>query len=46
MPHLEEWSFLEEEHSSSLSGAIDALRGSTLRLPLVAGAKASVLEFF
>ncbi|XP_078430356.1 QWRF motif-containing protein 2-like [Wolffia australiana] len=42
MVYLEDWSFLEEEHFNSLNGATEALRGSILRLPIVAGAKADV----
>ncbi|XP_020575463.1 QWRF motif-containing protein 2-like [Phalaenopsis equestris] len=37
---LEEFSHLDREHSSSLSGAIEALEASTLRLPVVSGARA------
>lgn len=36
---LEESGLLEKQHSNSLSGAIDALEASTLRLPLVGGAR-------
>ncbi|KAL5706853.1 hypothetical protein ACHQM5_024966 [Ranunculus cassubicifolius] len=39
---LEECSLLDREHSSSLSGAIKALEASTLRLPVVGGARADV----
>ncbi|CAN8288416.1 unnamed protein product [Cochlearia groenlandica] len=35
MDYLEEWSLLDKNHSSSLSGAIEALKASTLRLPIV-----------
>ncbi|WOK92343.1 hypothetical protein Cni_G01034 [Canna indica] len=41
---LEEWSHVEREHSSSLSGAIEGLKASTLRLPIVSGTKADILE--
>ncbi|KAK4258829.1 hypothetical protein QN277_005231 [Acacia crassicarpa] len=34
MPHLEEWALLDKDHSSSLLGATEALRASTLRLPV------------
>ncbi|XP_074562195.1 QWRF motif-containing protein 2-like [Curcuma longa] len=44
MASLEELSILEKDHSSSLSGATEALKASTLRLPIVSGAKADVLE--
>jgi hypothetical protein len=33
--HLEEWSHLDRGHSSSLEGATEALKASTLRLPVV-----------
>ncbi|CAF2216543.1 BnaA08g29650D [Brassica napus] len=35
MGYLEEWSLLDKDHSSSLSGATQALKASTLRLPIV-----------
>lgn len=40
MAYLEEWSLIDGDHLSSLSGAIEALKASTLRLPVVSGAKA------
>ncbi|KAI6678159.1 hypothetical protein NL676_038955 [Syzygium grande] len=33
--YLEEWSLLDRDHASSLLGATEALRASTLRLPVV-----------
>lgn len=42
MPCLENWDLTEKDHSSSLSGAIEALESSTLRLPLVGGAKVDI----
>ncbi|XP_043710762.1 QWRF motif-containing protein 2-like [Telopea speciosissima] len=42
MTYLEEWALLDRDHSSSLSGAIEALKASTLRLPVVGGAKADI----
>lgn len=42
--YLEEWLEMERDHSSSLSGTIEALRASTLRLPIVSGARADILE--
>ncbi|KAK4274636.1 hypothetical protein QN277_017830 [Acacia crassicarpa] len=42
--HLEDWALLDRGYSSSLSGAIEALKASTLRLPVVGGAKADVLN--
>ncbi|CAN7019157.1 hypothetical protein BRARA_F00340 [Brassica rapa] len=35
MGYLEEWSLLDRDHSSSLSGATEALKASTLRLPIL-----------
>ncbi|CAL9084246.1 unnamed protein product [Musa textilis] len=43
MGYLEEWSLMEKGHLSSLSEAIKALKASTLRLPIVGGAKADLL---
>ncbi|KAL6645617.1 hypothetical protein ACP70R_017225 [Stipagrostis hirtigluma subsp. patula] len=42
MSYLDDWSRIEKHHSSSLSAAIEALKASTLRLPVVGGAKADV----
>ncbi|XP_062210283.1 protein SNOWY COTYLEDON 3-like [Phragmites australis] len=42
MSYLEDWSHIEKHHSSSMSAAIKALKASTLRLPVVDGAKADV----
>ncbi|XP_074571302.1 QWRF motif-containing protein 2 [Curcuma longa] len=44
LSYLEEWSLIDREHSSLLSGAIEALKASTLRLPIVSGAKVDILE--
>ncbi|KAJ7966542.1 QWRF motif-containing protein 2-like [Quillaja saponaria] len=44
MIYLEDWALLDHEYSSSLSEATEALRASTLRLPVVGGAKANVLK--
>ncbi|KAG0460178.1 hypothetical protein HPP92_023306 [Vanilla planifolia] len=41
---LEEWSLLEREHWSSLSGSIEALKASTMRLPIVSGCRADLQE--
>ncbi|KAI4316631.1 hypothetical protein L6164_024595 [Bauhinia variegata] len=41
---LEDWALMDRRYSSSLSGAIEALKASTLRLPVVCGAKADVLR--
>ncbi|KAJ8769055.1 hypothetical protein K2173_024051 [Erythroxylum novogranatense] len=40
--HLEEWSNLDSDHSNSLEGATEALKASTLRLPVVGKAVADV----
>ncbi|KAJ8541183.1 hypothetical protein K7X08_001999 [Anisodus acutangulus] len=41
-PCLENWSMIDGENCNSLSGAICALEASTLRLPVVEGARAEV----
>ncbi|PWZ21271.1 AUGMIN subunit 8 [Zea mays] len=43
MDYLDHWAALQTEHSSSLSSATEALKASTLRLPVSGGAKADVL---
>ncbi|KAK8564259.1 hypothetical protein V6N13_005507 [Hibiscus sabdariffa] len=40
--HLEAWTLLERDHSSSLLGATEALKASTLRLPVVGKALADI----
>ncbi|KAK1293379.1 hypothetical protein QJS10_CPB17g02327 [Acorus calamus] len=42
MTHLEEWAIMDRDHSSSLSGTVDAMRASTLRLPVVDGAMTDI----
>lgn len=42
MPYLDTWDHAEKDHSNSLAGVIVALESSTLRLPVVAGAKADI----
>ncbi|KAL5988176.1 hypothetical protein ACLOJK_035939 [Asimina triloba] len=42
MSYLDEWSHLDTDHSSSLSEAIEALKASTLRLPVTGGARADI----
>jgi len=37
--HLEDWENLEEEHSSALTGAMEALESTILRVPVSGGAK-------
>ncbi|XP_042005505.1 QWRF motif-containing protein 2-like [Salvia splendens] len=44
LPHLERWSLLDRDYWSSVSGAIKALEASTVRLPIVDGARADVHE--
>jgi hypothetical protein len=40
--HLEDWETLEEEHSSALTGAMEALESTILRVPVSGGAKVDV----
>ncbi|XWS25532.1 hypothetical protein CRYUN_Cryun27aG0076200 [Craigia yunnanensis] len=42
MIFLDEWAVLDHDYCSSLSGATEALMASTLRLPVVCGARADV----
>ncbi|XP_022135369.1 AUGMIN subunit 8-like [Momordica charantia] len=42
MSYLNEWAVLERSHNRSLSGVIDDLEASTLRVPVTGGAKADV----
>ncbi|GLT93572.1 hypothetical protein SLE2022_113610 [Rubroshorea leprosula] len=42
MVYLEEWALLDGNFSSSLLGATEALRASTLRLPVVGGARTDI----
>ncbi|KAK7410081.1 hypothetical protein VNO78_00582 [Psophocarpus tetragonolobus] len=44
MMYLEDWAILDQVYTSSLTGAVEALKASTLRLPVVDGAKADVLK--
>lgn len=37
--YLDEWSTLDHDHENSLRGVIEALKASTLRLPVIGGAK-------
>lgn len=39
MAYLDEWALIEREHSNSLSGVIEDLEASTLRLPVTGGAR-------
>ncbi|CAO2842081.1 unnamed protein product [Amaranthus hypochondriacus] len=40
--YLEEWSLLDKNHSNSMQVAIEALKASTLRLPVVGGVTADI----
>ncbi|XP_009625178.1 QWRF motif-containing protein 2-like [Nicotiana tabacum] len=42
MMSLEDWSSFDKEHSISLLGAIEALKASTLRLPVIGGAHVDI----
>ncbi|KAG5243722.1 QWRF motif-containing protein [Salix suchowensis] len=40
--YLDDWALLEKDHIDSLSGAVEDLEASTLRLPMTGGAKADI----
>ncbi|KAK6115990.1 hypothetical protein DH2020_008259 [Rehmannia glutinosa] len=40
--HLDNWDLIDRAHCNSLSGVTEALEASTIRLPVVGGAKADV----
>ncbi|CAM8984391.1 unnamed protein product [Rhodiola kirilowii] len=42
MKHLDEWTTMDTDHSNSLLGAMAALKATTLRLPVIDGARADV----
>ncbi|GAV77711.1 DUF566 domain-containing protein [Cephalotus follicularis] len=42
MLYLDDWALLERDHINSLSGAVDDLKASTLRLPITGGARADI----
>ncbi|KAG2317571.1 hypothetical protein Bca52824_020693 [Brassica carinata] len=44
MGYLEEWSLLDRDHSDSLLGATEALKASTLRLPIIGKAVVDTVE--
>ncbi|GAU27326.1 hypothetical protein TSUD_05520 [Trifolium subterraneum] len=44
MIYLEDWAILDRAYSGSLSGATEALKASTLRLPVFGGAKIDLLN--
>lgn len=43
MAYLDDWAVLESDHIDALSGAVEDLEASTLRLPLTGGAKVCVV---
>lgn len=43
MAYLDDWAVLEKDHIGSLSGAVEDLEASTLRLPVAGGARVSYL---
>ncbi|XP_062078468.1 AUGMIN subunit 8 [Humulus lupulus] len=42
MPYLDDWALLERDHMTSLSGAVEDLEASTLRLPVTGVARADI----
>ncbi|KAL1197657.1 Protein SNOWY COTYLEDON 3 [Cardamine amara subsp. amara] len=44
MGYLEEWTLLDRNHSNSLSGATEALKASTLRLPIIGKAVVDIQD--
>lgn len=42
MGYLDDWALLEKDHVNSLSGAVEDLEASTLRLPVTGGARADI----
>ncbi|XP_042382170.1 QWRF motif-containing protein 2-like [Zingiber officinale] len=42
--YLDEWSLMDTEHSNSLHGVVEALKATTVRLPIVHGAKAYIQD--
>lgn len=45
MLYLDDWDLMDRDHSSSLSGATEALEASTVRLPVGGGARVCPLGF-
>ncbi len=39
MVYFDDWALLERDHIESLSGAVEDLEASTIRLPVTAGAR-------
>ncbi|KAJ8620329.1 hypothetical protein MRB53_028858 [Persea americana] len=44
IPYLDEWATLEEDYSSSISGAVKALHDASLRLPIIGNVRADVRQ--
>ncbi|KAK9100139.1 hypothetical protein Scep_023569 [Stephania cephalantha] len=44
MVYLDDWTLMEREHSASVSGATEALKACTLRLPVTAGARVEAMN--
>ncbi|XP_008778809.4 protein ENDOSPERM DEFECTIVE 1 [Phoenix dactylifera] len=44
MPYLDQWTAVEGDHSSSFSGAVKALQGASLRLPVIGDVKVDISE--
>lgn len=44
VPYLDNWDMIERDHCSALSGAIEALESSTVRLPVGGGARADIQD--
>ena len=44
--YLEDWALLDRDHSNSLLGATEALKASTLRLPVVGKTVVRVSSFY
>ncbi|XP_052191446.1 QWRF motif-containing protein 2-like [Diospyros lotus] len=42
IPYLDDWDLIDQDHLGSLSEAIEALEASTLRLPVVGGARVDI----
>lgn len=43
MAYLDDWALLEKDHLNSLSGALEDLEATTVRLPVTSGAKVSLV---
>lgn len=45
MAYLDDWAVLERDHASSLSGLVEDLEASTVRVPLTGGARVLYVPF-